>query len=134
MIGLRKEIRVTTTKTGNIDNKINQNYGGYAAYFELYPKLVRMAIANKSLFTKWQHFKSMTTIYLGFIWWCIFKPLGQFYSTTTRFSGSYKKLMEDNLVVSHTIAKEKTFKLFNIPFYYYATSFLTEEEIKALEL
>jgi hypothetical protein len=125
---------VRTDKFCEINNCSTHNPGGYRMYFKLFTELINKIELTKSVLTKSQYCKIMLIAYLKFPWWCIVKPLGQFFTVLTEINGKYK-VTEINGVITFgndTVVKSKTYKLFGVTYFYYQTD-LTQEDIQELK-
>jgi len=102
-------------------------------YFKLFQQLVVRVNLSKLIFTRLQHCKMTVIIYLKFPWWCIVKPLGQFFTVLTVIEGKYKvTVINGNTTFGNdTIVKSKTYKVFGVPYFYHKTQ-LTQADIQEL--
>lgn len=123
MLVSRKRSSVIKT----VDNKLTQNFGDYATYFKLYLKLWQQMshmcrIANLNRL-------HMTLMYcklaLSSVWFCLLKPLGQFYSHKTRIAGTFT--MNDDIFINISLYKYRVHKIFGITVFYHSME-LTEDD------
>jgi hypothetical protein len=135
-----------------ISKENNLHYGGYRMYWKLYRQLLyklrnkqSVTWAVKGTFTDtinlsiqennrkintsffWLTVNAYTWL---FIWSCIIKPLGQFFSKKIIIAGTYKII--DNKFNNVSVVKATQYKLFGFPIWYDTDQRLTEEDINEL--
>jgi hypothetical protein len=139
-------------RSKNIQWNVNQHYGGFLTYWQLYAKFVKQ-VGNKSAMTQaimqqvqeaervtGQELTKKTeralfllrlkTYTVMFPWACLIKPLGQFFSKRTSISGSYS--IHNDQIANSQLNKQTTYKLFKIPVWQANNQRLTEQEIQEL--
>lgn len=152
MIISKPQAVTRTVTTHNIDHRSTQRKGGYLMYWKLYGQLSKM-LSNKSEAKKTimhqilltekligiklqkkvnrAFFKTKLHHYtLGFIWFCLIKPLGQFHHKFVRTQGQYQVV--DGEFFNISLQKSTRHFLFNVPIWTSKNQELTQEEIKEL--
>lgn len=110
----------TTVKRVEVKNTSTQTFGGFKAYLKLYFSNLEL-IKNTPKVTIFTH--------LNLLLQCVFKPLKQFYSYTTKINGCYS-IINGNFK-NESLKKIIIYKLFNLPIFV-SSSELTNEDIKEL--
>lgn len=149
---LATDVVTRTVTTHNIDNRSTQRKGGYLMYWRLYGQLVKMLsdkskakqhimqqilLTEKLIGLKLQRkvnrafFKAKLHTYtLGFIWWCLMKPLGQFHHTFVSTQGQYQVV--DGEFFNISLQKSTKHFLFGVSIWTSKNQELNQEEIKEL--
>ena len=123
--------------------------GGYLAYWKIYTELIshtkdfeaftKKASQQLKYLTgdklirkiKFQFFIFNLSVYTWlFVWCCILKPLGQFFSRRVIIAGRYR--IVQGIFDNMGIIKSTQYKIFGIPFWYANDQTLSEEDIKDL--
>jgi hypothetical protein len=141
--------RTHTVSRHSVNNKFTQKFGGYLLYWKLYTQLCKnlraLRIHNhvvvttqrmtdpyklqigQDVPTTW-HLMNLYTI--QFIWFCLIKPLGQFYSRVTTMRGDF--VVTNGHFQNTNLKKCRTHYIFGIPVFYQYDMTLTDENIKDL--
>jgi len=115
-------MRTVSITTKRVNNVHRQMYGGYIMYWKLYAQLQRLE--NRSG-TRPNVFIRMT----HFLWLCVLKPLGQFYSSVTKISGEFTVC--DGVFQNVSLVKSRSHRMFGLIFFHSKMK-LTQEDIKKL--
>jgi len=149
MILVTRKVKHKEIKSTN-----NLKNGGYVMYWKLYKQLHGMLCDKNNALQKlrnnytqssllldmeiekrilWQLFWAKCYTYtIGFIWFCLLKPLGQFTSKIIYISGKYK-MINDTVFENVDLTKSTTYKLFNITVWKSYNQKLTKEELTNLK-
>jgi hypothetical protein len=130
---------------------LNQNLynGGYVAYWKIYSQLLQMlSEKNQILANMRKEFSHLFGIELEkkikrsffwlklnaytwlFVWCCLLKPLGQFFSRKVLIAGSYSVI--DSKFVNRNVTKSTKYKFLGIPIWYSTNQKLSEADINDL--
>lgn len=65
-----------------------------------------------------------------FVWICLIKPLGQFFSRIVKINGTYQKISDEFSNIN--VVKNTTYKMFGVPIWKASNQKLSKEDIKEL--
>jgi hypothetical protein len=141
-----------TISSNTVNNKFTQNFGGYLTYWKLYANFVKMLSNKSDMMSKLRdnlisvaemtnqditrklnrHFimLRLKTYTIMFVWVCLIKPLGQFYSTVTTMRGDF--VVTNGYFQNTNLKKCRTHYIFGIPIFYQYCMKLSDENIKNL--
>lgn len=144
--------RTHTVSRHTVDNKFTQKYGGYLTYWKLYAQFVKMlsnkseimqklrealvivtAMTNQDITKKLNRQYKMLrlkTYTVMFVWACLIKPLGYFYSRVTTKKGSF--VVTNGHFQNTDLKKCRTHYICGIPVFYQYDMTLTDADIKDL--
>lgn len=116
-----------------IKHTFNSYNGGYIAYFKL------LFIGNHSLFLQYSMIWSSLSFgqKIGLIlntslklpWWLFIKPIGKVFSKKTFYKGNYSQYSN---VIEYNIRKNITWKIIGIPYFFWTSKTLSNEDIERI--
>jgi len=144
--------RTHTVSRNSVDNKFTQKFGGYLTYWKLYAQFVKMLSNKSEVIQKLRdnlvivagmtnedvtrklnrqfvmlRFKTYTFM---FVWSCLIKPLGYFYSRVTTMRGDF--VVTNDYFQNTNLKKNRTHYIFGILVLFQYDMKLTDADIKKL--
>ncbi len=113
-----------------IQKKINhthiKHYAGFFSYVKLTFKLWKISYQNSKKLSFFQKFLLFVELFLTSLYAIFIKPFFQFFSFKTSIKGSFKSF-NYQIPKQHDVKKYVTFRLFNIPLFFFKSKLTNED-------